>query len=56
MKALSGSVRLGKVLMRAGEPIALSPGGDVRAAVLEVIEDPFGSIYWVQIQPLVDEL
>lgn len=36
MKALSGRVRLGKVVMRAGEPVALKPDGDVRAAVLEV--------------------
>lgn len=36
MKALSGRVRLGKVVMRAGEPVALEPDGDVRAAVLEV--------------------
>ncbi|CAM9796170.1 unnamed protein product, partial [Ectocarpus sp. 12 AP-2014] len=36
MKALSGRVRLGKVLMRAGDPVALNPGGDVKAALLEV--------------------
>ncbi|CAB1112580.1 unnamed protein product [Ectocarpus sp. CCAP 1310/34] len=36
MKALSGRVRLGKVLMRAGDPVALNSGGDVRAALLEV--------------------
>ncbi|CAM9189791.1 unnamed protein product, partial [Ectocarpus fasciculatus] len=36
MKALSGRVRLGRVLMRAGEPVALNPGGNVKAALLEV--------------------
>ncbi|CAM9318219.1 unnamed protein product [Ectocarpus sp. 12 AP-2014] len=36
MKALSGRVRLGNVLMRAGDPVALNPGGDVKAALLEV--------------------
>ena len=36
MKALSGRVRLGRVLMRAEDPVVLRPGGDVKAALLEV--------------------
>lgn len=36
LKALSGRVRLGRVLMRAEDPVMLRPGGDVRAALLEV--------------------
>ncbi len=36
LKALSGRVRLGRVLMRAEDPVILRPGGDVRAALLEV--------------------
>lgn len=45
MKALCGRVRLGKVFVRAGKPVALPPAGDVRAAVSEV-----GS--WVELIPL----
>lgn len=36
MKALSRRVRLGRVLMRAEDPVVLRPGGDVKAALLEV--------------------
>lgn len=36
MRALTGRVRLGKVLIRAGDPVILAPGGDVRAAVRQV--------------------
>lgn len=36
MNALTGRVRLGRILIRAGDPVALAPEGDVRAAVGEV--------------------
>lgn len=44
MKALSGRVRLGRVLMRAEDPVVLRPGGDVKGALLEVYTYAFYSL------------
>lgn len=36
LRALRGEIRLGRIFVRAGKPVALTPEGDVREAVLEV--------------------
>lgn len=36
VRALAGGIRLGRVFVRAGKPVVLTPGDDVRKAVLEV--------------------